>query len=195
MAADVVVHINCTTGVEAFLLGKPTIAYRVNKDERFDFPVTYELSAQASTRTELLSLLDRYVDGVRQSAPQGSAEEKNRTAEKYIAGMQGQLAVESIIEALERLDLPNCSAGFPIRPDRTPFGTRLRYKLKQALKPMRVSDTKSMAPISGDYTRRKFPGIEIDEIQEIVEKLRRTTSRNSDIHVAEVFKDTFCLYT
>lgn len=190
MASDVVVHVNCTTGVEAYLLDKPAIAYRANKDPRFDFEVTYELSRQVHSDEELLSTLDTLLDG---DLAHGRTENYNagQVADRYISALDGELACERILRSLETLPLSRTAAGFPIRIRREPLPKRVAYQLGRVRRSLLGGESNEM---NLAYTRKKFPGISAAEIQVALERITSVAPDFGDVRAAAVCKDTFCLY-
>ncbi len=64
-AANSVIHSGCTTGIEAYLTGKPAIAYVPVSDDRFgyDAHLPNQLSHCCETASEVITLLQRYMQG------------------------------------------------------------------------------------------------------------------------------------
>jgi len=178
-ASDVLIQNNCTTGVESFLMEKPTISYRPFKDEAVEYPLVNQTSFQASDLEELLSLVSRFVD----KGTAVSAEERNMQVEfahGYIANIEGKLASERIMDTLNSLDLPEAEGYFPIK--RT-----VKERVGQIMKQINLRNNHK-------YKKQKFPGIELAEIERFIEELQSITGKFKAVNIVEVDENVFCIY-
>ena len=162
--AQALIHNSCTTGVEAYLLGKPVIAYRPATDDVLDSHLPNALSCQAFDPDELVAMVK---DGLRSGAPVAISDQ----AATYIAAQTGPLAAERVADGLATLDLTPA----PARP-RT--GAQIRIAAANAavvLTPLvrRVRlGSKAQA-----YAQQKFPGISLAEVQNALAALARVSGR------------------
>jgi surface carbohydrate biosynthesis protein len=179
MAADVVIQNNCLTAVEAFLLDKPTIAYRPYKDDPAEFELPRRLGLQASTEAEVLSLIEGVVRGDIDVEAQASAQRE--VARQCIANMDGRLACDAIMETFDALDLPLCEAAFPVRPKGV-GGSIARLKSLPVVK----------AALT--YNRKKFPNLELAEMEGLRADFQDISGRFADIEITQATADGFCLY-
>jgi surface carbohydrate biosynthesis protein len=60
LASNIVIHNSCTTGLEAFLLGKPVISYRPITSNQHDEYLPNAVSYQATNVNEVTSFIDNY---------------------------------------------------------------------------------------------------------------------------------------
>jgi len=94
-AANVVLHNGCTTAVEAFVLGRPVIAYRPEIQPEFESELPNKISLQATTMGELLSLI---ADADTQDRL--TRKERECYASNYLVGMSGATASERMVKSL-----------------------------------------------------------------------------------------------
>lgn len=178
LASELMIHNNCTTGVEAFMLEKPAISYRPVIDEVVEHPLPNVLSYQAYKQDELLSLIDDILTN--KDVIKKDRVEQNKEAAKYIANIDGRLASDIIVDALSSLDLPSSDANFPIP-----------LTFKEQLKRIKSFFIKNKKV---DYTTQKFSSLEISEVQDVLDQLKKTTKRFDRVKVVQVGKDGFCFY-
>ena len=105
LASEACVHNNCTTGVEAYLLGKTAISYRPVCDPQFDLYLPNALSAQAF---DLESVIELVAAALRNEQISTNAEilARAEVARSFIENVEGKRACERFLDALERIDLP-----------------------------------------------------------------------------------------
>ena len=65
LAASLLIHNNCTTGVEAYLLGRATIAYSAFRDEAYDLFLPNALSDEVFELDQLLDTAAKTLSGVK----------------------------------------------------------------------------------------------------------------------------------
>lgn len=94
-AANVILHNGCTTAVEAFVLGKPVIAYRPEVQSELESELPNKISLQVTTISELLALLAD-VD----SADRLTRKEREAYASDFFVGMTGVTATERMVKSL-----------------------------------------------------------------------------------------------
>jgi surface carbohydrate biosynthesis protein len=181
MAADVVIQNNCTTGVEAFLLGKPTISYRPCKDDGVELELPDRVSLGASTEGELIDLIRRIIGNDIDPAAIHSAERDY--VKQYIANVDGKSACETILDTMDGLDLPISDAVFPIGP------VGIAKSMSATLK-RRLPAFKSLLA----YNSKKFPGLELAEMNQLVDDFREVSGKFADIRIAQAMDDGFCVY-
>jgi len=94
-AANVVLHNGCTTAVEAFVLGRPVIAYRPEIQSELESELPNKISLQATTMEELLSLV---ADADTQDRL--TRKERESYASNFLVGMSGATASERMVKSL-----------------------------------------------------------------------------------------------
>ncbi|HTO84272.1 MAG TPA: surface carbohydrate biosynthesis protein [Methylomirabilota bacterium] len=101
MAADALVHTNCTTGVEAFALDKPAISLQPAALALGDIYLANRINYRTRTVPETLDLLARLVG---RAAPEPVyPADYAATFDRFFAGTAGTFASERIVQALRQL--------------------------------------------------------------------------------------------
>jgi len=175
LAADAMIHNNCTTGVEAFMLGKPAISYRPCTDDVVEHPLPDQVSYSVSTEEKLIKLLSNMIYD---KSFQRDLEEKRLFALNYISNIDGKLASDTIMESLDKVKLDPVEVSFPIK------STLYDYKkaIIAYIKPNR-------------YALQKFPNLEFEELKEMLTDFQQVTGRFANIEVVQADNDTcYCFY-
>ena len=98
MASDVLIHTNCTTGVEAFALDKPAISLRPSLLSIYDIYLSNRINYVTTTVEETLKQLDSII-GPGAAWP-GYPAEFRETFDRFFAGTHGRFACEHVLDAL-----------------------------------------------------------------------------------------------
>jgi surface carbohydrate biosynthesis protein len=100
IASDALIHNGCTTGLEAYILGTPVIAYEPVVSERFDLHLPNDVSDRASDVAELTKRVEAIGEGDISTDSQ-EALRRRAIVDRYVAALGGQLASERMCDALE----------------------------------------------------------------------------------------------
>lgn len=109
LAADLVVHPGCTTGMEALLLGVPALSLRPGASPVHDFYVSNKVNVTAGTAEDAAAAIDAHWSGggIIRDAHEGMIERLGF----YIADVvSDKLTAERIVEALEPLAAQRASS-------------------------------------------------------------------------------------
>ena len=103
MAARVLIHNGCTTGVEAFVMRVPAVSYRKTVNDFYDdcfYRLPNRLSYQCFDFKELRTTLTRILDG-----DLGAAEGDGRKAliDHFLAAQDGPLACRRMVDILAKI--------------------------------------------------------------------------------------------
>jgi surface carbohydrate biosynthesis protein len=101
MAAEVLIHNGCTTGVEAHVMGVPAISYRAKINEEYDlgfYRLPNLISHQCFDMDELQETLAKIFKGELGAA---DGEERRALINHYLAPQEGSLACERIVDVLD----------------------------------------------------------------------------------------------
>jgi len=181
IAADVMIHNSCSTGIEGYLLEQPVISYRPVQAEELEIPLPNMLSEQALTLDALLNMLEQHFTNNRDS--QAAADTgKREIASRYITGLNGPLSCERIIASLDTVQIPQKTMKIA------------SYQLYTKMKDVRNSIVGMLRQKAKDahkikYRLQKFPGIEVDEVQQAISKFYCLTGRFSDVRVNQLEKN------
>lgn len=169
---DAMIHNSCTTGVEAYLLARPTIAYRPATNEVLDSHLPHALSEHAATGDELVARLTAALAG-NARVPSGAAAE----AARYIAAIEGPWAAERVANGLAALNV----APQDYRPGAGVHARVAFDRVRETVAPL-VRRWRMRSSYAA-YGKQKFPGIAFGEITELVERLAAVTCRFGDVRV------------
>lgn len=184
LASEAVVHFNCTTAVEAFLLDVPAVAYRPGRYPRYENPLPNTLSENAFSLSDLWQALD-----ARTTARERGAlwtEDQWKVAAYNMANLSGATAAERV--ARDIAELPSARAP-------SALGMRKRAMAAAKLAWRRRLHAKREAQREHDgYAAQKFPGIERREIEALLRRMVEVTGMNTDFEVRTFAKHCHWIY-
>ncbi|MBN1849826.1 MAG: hypothetical protein JW932_14710 [Deltaproteobacteria bacterium] len=192
MASDVLIHNGCTTGVEAYILGKPVLSYCPITSETYDSILPNALSKKCSSLDELKIQLESIIKNIEEDClPKPNAPDKVSLLKKYVHGAQGLTACENIIAALNKLAIQ-----YPCLHNHDGFSTMniTRRKLNNLIataKPF-IKKYLNIGTKLDEYVQQKFPGLKIEEIMELIKTLQNHTNRFATINVKPIPATTSC---
>jgi surface carbohydrate biosynthesis protein len=187
LAARALVHNGCTTGVEAFVLGVPAVSYRAKVNEDYDcgfYRLPNLLSYQAFALEELRATLAKILKGELGAA---DGDERRALVDRYLAGLEGPLACERIVDILDEI-VRGWSATPPPSLSRRVAGWSLangRHILKR-LK-LRLSDS----PLKSLFYRHRYPGITLEEMRARLRRFREILGETGELRVEQIFPEIF----
>lgn len=184
LASKVLVHNSCSTGVEAFARGKPTIAYTPYTDIHFDQNIPNPLSQQASSIESVLDLIKANIKNVEL----GRESEKVSLYKQHIEEKEGKFTCELMVDGIDMLDLPEIEYEIPSYN----FVQKLRVKARQAKR--RFRDVTGDNGFSYAYRKQKNPGICLDEVNDLLKNYQKHLSSFKNVRVKQVEEDAFCFF-
>jgi surface carbohydrate biosynthesis protein len=186
LAAKTMVHNGCTTGLEAYVLGVPTISYLATFNEYYDYEfqgLPTKLSHQCFSFEELKRTLTQILAGELDVA---EGEERKALIDYYLAAQNGRLACERIVDVLEE------SGYGKKQPPASPIGTYVQgwalTKLKAAVTNLNM---RRPGPNRLAYHNHRFPEISVAEIEQKVARFGQLLNRFSTIRVEQHSKHLF----
>ena len=172
LGSDVLIHNSCTTGVEAFLLDVPVVAFRPSTSESLDSKLPNAVSHQAFTSDELVDLVRMLKSG--ETVPGFTAEEiggRRATLEAYVEGCRGPLASERIVDALTNVPLEPQSLGQSALKRWSMMTTDLVSSVRSS-----AAAAAGRVVVGRAYQRHKFPGLAIGELRQSLGEFSRCVS-------------------
>lgn len=177
LASEAVIHNSCTTGIESFLLNVPVISYRPIVSDYYDKKLPNELSIQAFNLKELITLLEKIIQGSNIEEPIFQLNKKKDIVKEYISNIDGPFSCDIIIQSLQKLkSIPTYNNNYIktfIKPYIQLIGKALT--LRNKIRYLNVKKKKNIY--------QKFPGINRSEMESLLNNIRNTTNRFSDIMV------------
>ncbi|MCI0400587.1 MAG: hypothetical protein L0Y67_07035 [Gammaproteobacteria bacterium] len=188
LACDVLVHNSCTTGVEAYLVDRPVIAYRPVTDEVLDSYLPNILSHEAYDRAALIDMTKAIVAGGRLGNPDEDRK-RREAAHRYITALDGPLAAERVVEALQ--------TRVPKSPTYQRFVTpRLIHTLESTARPILSVLRRAMGRSQRyeAYARQKFSGIALRDVTETLAGLQAATNRFATVKARALPGTALCFH-
>lgn len=169
MGAQAVIHNACTTGVEAFLLDRPTIAYVPVVHETFN-RLSYLPNAISRIALDIDALTQAVRDALAQQRPfDSAAAEKRKLVSDYVANASGEPAAEKIVRVLAALNRkPQPS---PWREKSARMLSLARFKAARARRALRPNEDMRA------YLDQKFPDLTLAELDGVMQRIAAARGR------------------
>ena len=162
MASDVLIHTNCTTGVEAFALDKPAISLRPTALAVNDVYLANRINYVTATVDETLAQLDRLIGPG--PAWSGYPAEFRAIFDRFFAGTHGPFACEHILDALTEAFSLRLSPHPGVPAWRPLAGYRQRTRTRE-------------------HHIQVMPEIDVDGVQQVLRSFDRALGRERVCHV------------
>lgn len=200
LGADAVIHNGCTSGLEAFIMDVPVVAYRPLVADSYDLYLPNAVSNNTYSEGELLEALSLAIEGALNALP-ASADQAAKVASRYITAMSGPFASDRLVSALEGLDQP-VRAFVPRARFRRVMARHGKRWLRVGLHllagrylPHLVGATRAERWNRQDYLQQKMPGISLDEVESAVSRLQVATDRFKSVRVRGIGDDLFVIHS
>lgn len=187
LGAKAVIHHGCTTAIEALLMGKQTIAYLPNFNEKYDANIGNKWSEQATNYDALFRALSHDSD---KDATAISYSELNK-----ICVGDGTGAAERIVAEIESLP-PVDSGGVDVAHFLDKMVTAYRFSsLKQCVKRMVAGSHKRKTGQQSDGYRKspEWKGLSVGEVRRFVRDVSQILGRFHGIRIRAIGDNLFCL--
>lgn len=185
MAADVLLHDNCTTAVEAFVLGVPAISYRKLQNEKYENALPKELSYTVQTDRELYGALDLAISKDREFYKKIWSQDRQAVLQRYIAGMEGMNSVESMLQKLTGITRETC--------ENRSLMKCIEQTAKISWRKILHRYREHRNPPDG-YSRQKFPGMSRDEISDTLSGFDRALGTSTQFSIKKIAKDIYAIH-
>jgi surface carbohydrate biosynthesis protein len=162
MASDVLIHTNCTTGVEAFALDKPAISLQPTVLAVNDVYLANRINYVTATVDETLAQLGRLIGPG--AARSGYPAEFRATFDRFFAGTHGPCACERILDALTDAFGLQLSPHPPLPVWRPQTGYRQRTRIRK-------------------HHVQVMPEIDVAGVQQVLQGFERAFGRERICHV------------
>ena len=188
LAAKVLLHNGCTSGVEAYALGTPTIAYRASINEHYDRDfhlLPNLLSRQCFDSDELKVTLEKILTGTL-GAVDGA--ERDTLFGRHMAAQEGPLACERIVDVFEEMmegysELPGLTMRERIKGWKWATKRRVKKRLRKYLP--------NMSHNRPEFLRHRYPEISRESLYERIARLQQLLGHNVELKVQEIAHQFF----
>ena len=183
LAADVVIHNGCTTGLEAYLLERPVLCFQPITDPEFDLDLPNGVSEPAGSISELLALTAAIL---RDGSNEREDARKQALVRRHVEALDGPLACERILDAIERhlrLD--------PVPP---PPRAERRAAIWRAWKRSITKRVNALFPSSKNatwYTQMRFGDLGAADLGSRIETFAALLGRFEGIRAEEIHPNIF----
>lgn len=178
LAAEAVIHNGCTTGLEAYLLGRPVICYQPVTHPLYDLELPNGVSDAVADVPGLIALTSSFLNGDR---PDSMDERKRELARRYLVGVDGPLACERIIAAIEKHSAE--SAPPKTAPSERRAAARKAWVRRISKRAMSVIPGSKNSP---RYTRNRFPDLRPVDVDTRLAKFRTILGRFDGVRAEEI---------
>jgi surface carbohydrate biosynthesis protein len=164
LSARALVHNCCTTGVEAWLLGTPSVSYRPLRSDVYEELLPNELSHDAGDLAALAGLVGRIAAG---ELGRREGEAQQRLIDHHLAGRSGELACERILDVIERI----VAERRPPPPLRVRLEGQWRTLRRRVKKQRRAGEADSK--YGAEFQRHRYPGLSLEDVRERVARFQQ----------------------
>jgi surface carbohydrate biosynthesis protein len=187
MAAKVLIHNGCTTGVEAFVMRVPAVSYRKTVNDFYDdgfYRLPNRLSHQCFDFAELRTTLARIFNGELDAA---GGDERKALIDHFLAGRDGPLACERMVEILAEI-----ANGLSQIPEPTPrrrlsgWYKATRRRMRKTYKAYLPGSFKSV-----DFERHRYPGITPGELAARIARFQQVLGDDSQFQLHQIHDKIF----
>ncbi len=201
MAADLMIHNSCMTGIQGFLLEKPVISYMPVQSDEYDYFLPNALSIKTTTIDQLFSTIDNNI----KDPNSNSLEDRNNMLEishQYITGMDGNFASERILDTLDNFNIGPDTYKEPIPKTAQKHSRTIKSRTPSGIfnKFLKSFSSRAYEPKLADieiqydaYAKQKYPGITLEEMQEKLLRLRLITGRFLNLSIRQHSDSTFVI--
>jgi surface carbohydrate biosynthesis protein len=182
LAAKVLVHNGCTTGVEAYVMGVPAITYRPSVNEYYDndfYRLPNSLSHQSFNFEELATTVARILAGELGAA---DGQKRRLLIDRHLSAQDGSLACERIVAVLEKM--MEGSSELPKPPlYHRPIGRTVangRRLLKRLLGYLPNSHNRP------EFQRHRYPGISLDALAKKIGRIQQILGYGTTLRVEQL---------
>ena len=186
-ASEALIHNGCTTGIEAFVMEKPALAYRPVTDEVFDLALPNALSQECF---DLDDLRETLADVLLHGAGCRHTEAQRQRIDRHLAGRVGRLAADRLVDVLE------VRAAAQRQQPRPPLLRTLRGWFEASQRSLVKRHIKARVPQhrnNPEYQRNRYQGVSLEELNAHIAGFRRCLGRFHDLRAAPVAEHIYTL--
>jgi surface carbohydrate biosynthesis protein len=180
LAARALIHNGCTTGIEAFALGVPAVAYRATAHEQYDrdfHQLPNRLSHECFNLKELQDTLEKILSGQPGVA---NGDERKALMNHHLAAQDGPLACERIVDVLENImeemsEMPKPAIGDRLKS----WVWATKRRVKKRLRGYRPN----MSHNRQEFLRHRYPETSPEEIRHRVLRFQQLLGYDQELLV------------
>jgi surface carbohydrate biosynthesis protein len=189
LASRALVHNGCTTAIESYVMGVPSLAYLATWNEAYDRDfqgLPNELSVACADQEALNSALGRILAGDRSDC---ASPERDAALAHYLVGREGPLACERILDVLDASypDAGHLPTVPPFRRWRASWMARVKASLTQLY-------MRRPGPNRQAYHDHRFPRLSVADVERRIARLGGTLGRFEGLQVEQRSEHVFGVF-
>lgn len=189
LAAQMIIHNGCTTGVESAILRKPAFAYLPNYNIDFDSHAANKVSPNYY---DLNSLIENLYKNEKENHSLTFSESQ---LENHLESLTGNYAAERIVENIKKIDFNSDKFNalkykFNILKKNTINKFSFDHVKNRYLS--READKEGFKR-TNSHKKQKNPGISIEELELCIRELSQILERFNSINIFRIDEDLYCI--
>lgn len=182
LATKLVLHNGCTTGVESFVMGVPSISYRESVDETYDngfYRLPNAVSHQCFNFDQLQDMIHQILAG---NLGVADGNERQAIVKSYLSSQDGSLACEKMVEVLASVASDWNQTTRPSLWDR--LQRRLiadGYHMYKRLKPMLPGSHNRP-----EFQKHRYPGITLEALNQKIKRIQKIRNDTTQLKVEQL---------
>ncbi len=181
---EVMVHNNCTSGLEGYILQKPIIQYSPYVDEEMERNIKNAENFKVETEDDLFSALNEILNNKIKISHDTSL------LNEHISSLEGKMASEKIVDSLNSLDVNEVDLNLNSLSFYY-FKIKLKNYLKSKVKKLFKKKDNTSLGISKQAQQNKFPGISLEEVNYFIKSYSKQLDRFHNVKAKQITKNSF----
>lgn len=186
LASEGVIHTNCTTGVEAFVLGKPVLRYHPSYDSDYESNFSNAFGIGFDDIDCLINYIGKTFD---KECWSNSNETKNKDEAKlikeHVENFSGAFSCERILDSINTFEATELPFSIVSRLSyKTFLAGKARYNFVNLLRKLN-SFTGDVPDLSSGFNflkkSQKFPGIKLESVNDMIKKFAKLSDSDKTI--------------
>lgn len=186
-ATKALVHNGCTTGVEAYLMGIPAVAYQATVNDYYDcgfYRLPNFLSHQCFNCDDLVTTLEKILSGDLDAA---KGRERRALMGSYLAAQDGPLACQRIVEVLESIVNDHSETTKPSL--KNSLHGRFSATKRRAVK--RIKSYMPKSKYRPEFQRHRYPGLSLSALSAKVSRFQTLLGESQTLTVEQLSDHIF----
>lgn len=183
LGAAVLIHNGCTTAIESVLMDRPAICYQPIAAKSVDWQLPNAISHVADSDAAVIAMLENHLSG---SSRLMVLDSQRQQLERFATMRADRLASDCIVDVIESFGIVRA----PVKWLESAAGhadARLR-SMEKWLRSLLPGDI-----YSPWHQRKQFPDLRLDDLKEMVARLRNATGRFAEIDAKCFSKNVFAI--
>lgn len=186
MASSAKIHNGCTTAIESYLLGQPSICYAPISDAEYELSLPNSLSHRVDSVDALIARVGTQLEG---GDRHSGTDDQSAIASQYFEALDGPLAAERTAETLAGILRDRSSRPRPSPVDRVTAHAAATFRRLEK----QINSKRTAHKNSDSYSRHRFPGVDKAEVERRIARYGELLGRFGGIRVEPAGENLFRL--